>query len=292
MKNYNPFYFIGEALKSLKRNGIMTFASIAVLMSCLVVVGAFSLLVYNIDVNLDSLGVMNKIEVFSEFDASQSDIAALENNIKALDNVAEVVHMTKEERLASIKETYQAYEDITDEENPLSDSFEITYKDNSKVPDLVHELNSLEGVRKINNRFDLAKKIENFKHTVMMIFIWFLAILFIVSLFIIVNTIKLALSSRKKEIEIMRYVGASKWFITLPFIIEGVLIGAVSGTISFFIVKGVYSVVTKQMADVLQMLVIVDFGTLNVPLLFAFLGIGVLTGIIGSFISITKHLNT
>ena len=292
MKNYNPFYFIGEALKSLKRNGVMTFASVAVLMSCLVVVGGFFLLVYNIDVNLENFGVMNKIEVFSEFDASQSDIAALENNIKALDNVAEVVHMTKEERLASIKETYQAYEDITDEENPLSDSFEITYKDNSKVPDLVHELNSLEGVRKINNRFDLAKKIENFKHTVMMIFIWFLAILFIVSLFIIVNTIKLALSSRKKEIEIMRYVGASKWFITLPFIIEGVLIGAVSGTISFFIVKGVYSVVTKQMADVLQMLVIVDFGTLNVPLLFAFLGIGVLTGIIGSFISITKHLNT
>ena len=292
MRRYNPFYFIGEALKSLKRNGVMTFASIAVLMSCLIVVGGFFLLVYNIDVNLENFGVMNKIEVFSEFDATPGEIQQLEKDIRALDNVAGVIHMTKEERLAAIKETYQAYEDITDEENPLSDSFEVTYSDNSKVPDLVHQLKSLEGVRKINNRYDLAKKIENFKHTIMMIFIWFLAILFIVSLFIIVNTIKLALSSRKREIEIMRYVGASKWFITLPFVIEGVLIGAVSGVISFFIVKAVYSVVTKQMADVLQMLIVVDFKSISTPLLFAFLGIGILTGIIGSFISITKHLNT
>ncbi len=292
MRRYNPFYFIGEALKSLKRNGVMTFASIAVLMSCLIVVGGFFLLVYNIDVNLENFGVMNKIEVFSEFDATPGEIQQLEKDIRALDNVADVIHMTKEERLAAIKETYQAYEDITDEENPLSDSFEVTYSDNSKVPDLVHQLKSLEGVRKINNRYDLAKKIENFKHTIMMIFIWFLAILFIVSLFIIVNTIKLALSSRKREIEIMRYVGASKWFITLPFVIEGVLIGAVSGVISFFIVKAVYSVVTKQMADVLQMLIVVDFKSIDTPLLFAFLGIGILTGIIGSFISITKHLNT
>lgn len=292
MRRYNPFYFIGEAFKSLKRNGVMTFASIAVLMSCLVVVGGFFLLVYNIDVNLENFGVMNKIEVFSEFDATPSEIEQLERDIRALDNVADVIHTTKEQRLAAIKETYQAYEDITDEENPLSDSFEVTYSDNSKVPDLVHQLNSLPGVRKINNRYDLAKKIENFKNTVMMIFIWFLAILFIVSLFIIVNTIKLALSSRKREIEIMRYVGASKWFITLPFIIEGVLIGAVSGVLSFFIVKAVYSVVTKQMADVLQMLIIVDFSTINAPMILAFLGIGILTGIIGSFISITKHLNT
>ncbi len=292
MRRYNPFYFIGEAFKSLKRNGVMTFASIAVLMSCLVVVGGFFLLVYNIDVNLENFGVMNKIEVFSEFDATPSEIEQLERDIRALDNVADVIHTTKEQRLAAIKETYQAYEDITDEENPLSDSFEVTYSDNSKVPDLVHQLNSLPGVRKINNRYDLAKKIENFKNTVMMIFAWFLAILFIVSLFIIVNTIKLALSSRKREIEIMRYVGASKWFITLPFIIEGVLIGAVSGVLSFFIVKAVYSVVTKQMADVLQMLIIVDFSTINAPMILAFLGIGILTGIIGSFISITKHLNT
>ena len=292
MRRYNPFYFIGEAFKSLKRNGVMTFASIAVLMSCLVVVGGFFLLVYNIDVNLENFGVMNKIEVFSEFDATPSEIEQLERDIRALDNVADVIHTTKEQRLAAIKETYQAYEDITDEENPLSDSFEVTYSDNSKVPDLVHQLNSLPGVRKINNRYDLAKKIENFKNTVMMIFAWFLAILFIVSLFIIVNTIKLALSSRKREIEIMRYVGASKWFITLPFIIEGVLIGAVSGVLSFFIVKAVYSVVTKQMADVLQMLIIVDFRTINAPMILAFLGIGILTGIIGSFISITKHLNT
>ena len=291
-KYYNPFYFVGEALKSLKRNGIMTFASIAVLMSCLVVVGAFSLLVYNIDVNLDSLGVMNKIEVFCAFDASPSQITAIEKEIRGLDNVADLTHTTKSERLAAIKETYDAYDDITEEENPLSDSFEITYSDSKKVPELELRLKGIDGVRKVTNRYDLAKKIENFKNTVMMIFIWFLAILFVVSLFIIVNTIKLALSSRKHEIEIMRYVGASKWFITLPFIIEGVIIGSVSAVVSFFIMKGGYSIVTRQMNDLTQMLKVVDFATIDMSLLIGFLGIGVLTGIIGSFISITKHLNT
>ena len=291
-KYYNPFYFVGEALKSLKRNGIMTFASIAVLMSCLVVVGAFSLLVYNIDVNLDSLGVMNKIEVFCAFDASPSQITAIEKEIRGLDNVADLTHTTKSERLAAIKETYDAYDDITEEENPLSDSFEITYSDSKKVPELELRLKGIDGVRKVTNRYDLAKKIENFKNTVMMIFIWFLAILFVVSLFIIVNTIKLALSSRKHEIEIMRYVGASKWFITLPFIIEGVIIGSVSAVVSFFIMKGGYSIVTRQMNDLTQMLKVVDFATIDMSLLIGFLGIGVLTGIVGSFISITKHLNT
>ena len=292
MKNYNPFYFIGEALKSLKRNGVMTFASVAVLMSCLVVIGAFSLLVYNIDVNLEALGVMNKIEVFVNFDASQSEIKAVEREIRALDNVSDVTHTTKSERLAAIKETYDAYDDISEEENPLSDSFEITYADNKKVPELELKLKQLEGVRKVTNRYDLAKKIENFKNTIMMIFLWFLLILFVVSLFIIVNTIKLALSSRKREIEIMRYVGAAKWFITLPFIIEGVLIGSVSAVISFFIMKGGYSVVTRQMSDMTQMLTVVPFSSFDMLLLFGFLGIGILTGIVGSMISITKHLNT
>lgn len=292
MRRYNPFYFIGEALKSLKRNGIMTFASVAVLMSCLVVIGGFSLLVYNINVNLEAFGVMNKIEVFTVFNASQSEIGEVEKSIRALDNVAEVVHTTKSERLARIKQEYDAYSDITDEENPLSDSFEITYKDNKKVPELELQLKQIPGVRKITNRYDLAKKIDNFKNSIMMIFIWFLIILFVVSIFIIVNTIKLALSSRRREIEIMRYVGASKWFITLPFVIEGVLIGAVSAIISFFIVKGAYSVVVKQMTDMTQVIKAVDFSSVNVQMIFAFLGIGIVTGVIGSFISITRHLNT
>ncbi|MBQ7475409.1 MAG: permease-like cell division protein FtsX [Clostridia bacterium] len=292
MRRYNPFYFILEALKSLKRNGVMTFASVAVLMSCLVVIGGFSLLVYNIDVNLENFGVMNKIEVFSNFDAGAGELEALERDIRALDNVEEVTHTTKAERLAAIKKDYDAYEDITDEENPLSDSFEVTYKDNKKVPELEMQLKQLNGVRKLTNRYDLAKKIENFKNTVMMIFLWFLIILFVVSLFIIVNTIKLALSSRKREIEIMRYVGASKWFITLPFIIEGVLIGAVSAVISFFIVKGAYSVVTRQMGDMTQVITTVNISPYNTLILLGFLGIGILTGIIGSLISIAKHLNT
>jgi len=298
MKSFRPFYFLIEALKSLKRNGVMTLASVAVLMSCLIVIGGFSLLVYNIDVNLEQFGEMNKIAVFCQFDASEDEISGLKSTIEQLDNVKEVVRHTKEERLKTFQEEHvDAYGDITSEENPLSDSLEITYKstDTQKISNLTYELEKLKGegqIRKISNRYTLSKKIDNFKNTVMMIFIWFLAILLVVSVFIIVNTIKLALVSRKREIGIMRYIGATKWFITLPFIIEGMLIGLVAGTLAFFIIKIVYNTVVVRSFNVATFITIAKFSTIEPVMVIGFLLIGVVTGVVGSFISLVKYLNT
>ena len=188
MRRYNLFYFIGEALKSLKRNGVMTFASIAVLLSCLLVIGGFSLLVLNIDVNLEKLGTLNEIVVFCQPDASEDEIKSVEEAIHKLDNVDTVTHSTKSEQLKQLKEEDpDLYGDITDEENPLSDSFAIKYKDNDKVSTLDYELKQIEGVRKVRNSLDLSNKIEGIKHSIMIVFFWFLAILFVVSIFIIIS---------------------------------------------------------------------------------------------------------
>lgn len=298
MKSFRPLYFLIEALKSLKRNGVMTLASVAVLMSCLIVIGGFSLLVYNIDVNLEQFGEMNKIAVFCEFDASEDEITSLQKTIEELDNVKDVVRHTKEERLEEFKKDHvDAYGDITSEENPLSDSLEITYKstDTKKIENLSYELEKLKSegqIRKISNRYTLSKKIDNFKHTVMMIFIWFLAILLVVSVFIIVNTIKLALVSRKNEIGIMRYIGATKWFITLPFIIEGMLIGLAAGVLAFLITKLVYNTVVVRAFNVATFISIADFARIEPTFIVGFILIGVVTGVVGSFISLVKYLNT
>lgn len=291
MRRYNVFYFIWEALKGMKRNGVMTFASIAVLLSCLLVIGGFSLIVVNIDLNLDQLGNLNEMVAFCESDADDDTVKRIKGEINALDNVASLVHATKEEQLKKLQtENPTLYGDITDEENPLSDSFTITYKDNEKVPELSYQLQQIEGVRKVRNNLELANTIENVKHSIMLVFIWFLAILFVVSIFIIINTIKLSVFSRRKEISIMRYIGATNWFITLPFLFEGIFIGIVSGVGSFFILKFGYSAIASGAASDIQMISFISFAEISGIVLLAAIGIGVLTGVLGGLISLGKYL--
>ena len=291
MKQYNIFYFIGEALKSLKRNGVMTFASIAVLLSCLLVIGGFSLLVLNIDINLEKLGTLNDIVVFCENDATEEEIDAVESAIAKLDNIESVTHTTKAEQLAALKkDDPELYGDITEEENPLSDSFTVKYKDNDKVTQLDYELHQIEGVRKVRNSLDLSNRIESLKNNIMLIFMWFLIILFVVSIFIIINTIKIAVLNRKKEISIMRYIGATAWFIILPFIFEGIIMGLVSALGSFFIIKFGYGALIGQSMSELQMISFINFNDISGTVLALALVIGIATGIIGSSISLGKYL--
>ena len=291
MRRYNVFYFIFEALKGMKRNGVMAFASIAVLLSCLLVIGGFSLIVVNINLNLEHLGNLNEMVAFCESDADDATVERIKNAINALDNVDGLIHATKEEQLKKLQdENPTLYGDITEEENPLSDSFTVTYEDNSKVPELAYQIKQIEGVRKVRNNLELANKIEGLKNGIMLVFVWFLAILFVVSVFIIINTIKLSVFSRRKEISIMRYIGATNWFITLPFIFEGIFIGLASGIGSFFILKFGYSAIVSGAASDIQMISFMNFSEISTIVLLGALGIGIVTGVLGGLISLGKYL--
>ena len=250
MRRYNPFYFIGQAFEGLWRNGVMSFASIAVLMSLLVVTGGFTLLVANINKNLDEFNSIKQIVVFCEQDATDEEIAVLGDTIGKLDNIEKVQHVTKKEGLEKMKAEYEAYSDVSEEDNPLPDSFVITYIDNEKVSDLDYQLKNLDGVVKVNNRLDLATKIESFKRGVMLVFAWFLVILGVVSFFIIMNTIKLSVFSRRNEISIMQYVGATGWFISLPYIIEGIIIGIIASVAAYFIEWYIYFYIEEMVYSV------------------------------------------
>ena len=294
MKRYSITYFITQGFKGLWRNGVMSFASVAVLMSCLVVLGGFTLLVYTININLEQFGLLNEIVVFVERNLTEEQIVSVEEQIRALDNVAEVRRTTRAEALEEVKnqseEYAHLYADITPEENPMSDSFTITYKDNDGVITLSYLLGQIEGVRKVNNRLDLAVKITSFKNGVLLIFTWFLVILFVVSLFVIINTIKLSVFARRGEISIMRYVGATGWFITLPFLVEGIVIGAVASIAAFFIEKYFYHYIEAMVMSDLQMISLVSFASVQPTVFWGFLAVGVFAGIVGSSISLGKYL--
>lgn len=304
MRRYNIFYFIAEAFKSLKRNGAMTFASIAVLLSCLLVIGGFSLLVVNIDVNLDKLGTLSDIVVFCQPDATAEEIDNIRKYVGTIDGITQE-HKSKAAHLQELKEkNKELYGNISEEENPLSDTFTIKYDDSDKVQDIIQKLSDKDyikkyceehgmeepDIRKVNNRLDLSQKIENIKNAIMLVFIWFLAILFIVSIFIIINTIKIAVLNRKKEISIMRYIGASAWFIALPFIFEGAILGLFSGIGAYFCMQVGYSLVLSKLVTDLQMITLVSFSQVAPYVLLGGLGIGVFTGVTGSAISLGKYL--
>ncbi len=290
MRRYNIFYFIGQALSGLWRNGVMTFASIAVLMSCLVVLGGFTLLVETINLNLEQFGVLKEIVVFCDQNLTEDEIVEIGNKIEKLDNIEKIERVTKEEGLEYMKTKYDVYSDVTDDVNPLPDRYDITYIDNDKVSELDYQLRQIEGITKVNNRFELATTLENFKGGIKLVFAWFLIILAVVSVFIIINTIKLSVFSRKNEISIMRYVGATGWFISLPFIFEGIFIGLFASICAYFIEWYIYSYIETLVVTDLQMLTIMQFSDIGNYVLWGFIGVGVLAGIFGSSLSLKKYL--
>ena len=190
---------MGQSFKGLWRNGVMTLASITVLISCLIVIGSFALLTLNINVNLKKIGLMNEIVVFVDESKTEEEVSAIGEQIRALDNVSEVKFISKDEALAEEKEKYSEYSalyELVDGDNPLRDSFVITYEDNSKASTTVYQVNHIDGIAKVNFRLDLVTTIEKIKSGISLVLIWFMAILFVVSIFVIINTIKLAVHSK------------------------------------------------------------------------------------------------
>ena len=167
---YSIRFFLSQAVKGLWRNGVMSFASVAVLLSLLVGLGSFALLIMNINVNLDKIASLNEIMVYCEYDLTEDEIAEVQKKIEALDNIGELKHITKAESLEKMKAESGDYEDlysdINESNNPLCDSFEIIYADSDEtsVFNLESELRAIEGVRKINSVYKIAKTIDSLKN--------------------------------------------------------------------------------------------------------------------------------
>ncbi|MBQ4141294.1 MAG: ABC transporter permease [Clostridia bacterium] len=297
---YNPFYFLFDAIRNLWRHRATGFASVLVLTSCLILLGAFGLLIRNIDVNVQKLGLLNEIVVFVDYDTTPQELQIITEDIKALENVTYVDYISKDAGFESMKDTYPDYADLFDSisqsgDNPLADSFIVTYKDTAGANKLEYDLLQIEGVMKVNNRVDYAATIENFKSGLSFVFIWFFALLLAVSVFVIFNTIKLAVHGRRNEISIMRFIGATKAYIIAPFIIEGVAIGAVSAAIAYFADMGIYNYVLKNAgvgtSQIMNMFSLIPFSDMQVELLAIFMLLGIVTGVVASIVSLQKNLS-
>lgn len=294
MRRYSLSYLAGQGVKGLFRNGVMSVAAIAVLMACLAVLGSFSLLIYNLNINLDEVALLNEIIVWADYDASDDEVEAIGEKIDSLDNIESVTFVSKEEALESERDRYGEYSHVFDyfsgEDNPLPDVFHIKYSSLDGVSTLVYELSHIDGVRKVSNRSDIAQTIESIKSGVYFIFVWFLAILFVVSVFIIINAIRAAVESRSREIAVMRYVGATNRFMTAPFAVEGFLIGLIAAALGYLVQWYLYSALENIITGTYKFIHIVPFMDLWSIVLCGFIFVGIFCGLLGSSISLRKYL--
>lgn len=292
MKGASLKYLTKEGFRSVWVNKLMSLASIAVLMACLVIIGLGAMIFFNINALLDSVENQNVIIAFAQNDATDEDVSIIGNKIKALDNVEDCIFVPKDDALLEQRESMGADAALLDglEENPLPDAYKVVVKDLNKFGDTVSQLKAIDGVQRVRESSDVAAKLVNIRKAVTIISVGIVALLFIVSLFIISNTIRITMFSRKLEISIMKAVGATNWFIRWPFMIEGVNLGVISCLVSFVVLIGIYSGVQYTCSGLIDQFKLVNFWDYAWYILGIFAAIGIFTGSVGSLISMSKYL--
>ena len=286
-------YFLREGLTSAFVHGFTSFAAMLVIAACLMITGTFSLVAYNLDLQIRELEGKSEIVIYIDEQVSREDAQALKSKIKAIDNIKTADFVTKEQLfedyLESLGEDAYVMEELRDD-NPLRDSYQITMKDVSLHKETVEALEDLDGVAASSSMQEVSDRLIQIRKVVNLISVTLVALLGAVSVFIIANTVKLAMFARKEEIAVMKMVGATNHFIRAPFVVEGMFLGMCAALLAFFVQWGVYAYVTKQLAEGTAILTMVSFTTVWQPVLGVMLAAGLILGVGGSVITIRRFL--
>ena len=284
-------YLVKEGV-NVWSNRIMSIASVCVLVSCLVLTGAAALLSINVQSTVDAVGQNNEIKVFIKEELSQIEAKYIGREIEKMDNVKEVIFVSSEEALATYKKQVgeQLFEKLGERKKVLPDRFRVQMKDLSKYDETVKEIKAINGVDSISDRRSFAEKLTKVSNLVNIIAVGVVIALIIISLFIIANTIRATMYSRRFEISIMKSVGATDMFVRMPFLVEGMVIGIISAAISTGALALLYNALVSVMLKTNLPLEFLSFTDVVLPLALAFVVVGVLVGFFGGFISIRKYL--
>ena len=290
-------YLFKEGFRNTWSNRMMSIASICVLMSCLVLIGCASMIFLNIESLLGRIEEENVVMVYIQDDTSDADIAAMDTQLKGLDNVKEVEFVPKEDawadQLSTMEEAQAQFFTEISSDIPLPDAFKVTVDDLTYFDQTVSQIEQLDHIDTIRENKDLAEKLVTIRHGVEVISIVIVVVLLAISVFIISNTIKLTVYSRRLEISIMKSVGATNSFVRLPFVVEGMILGIISGVISLGLVWAFYEFAIHQFSDLLSSLQLdaLNFADYALPMLGIFIAIGIVTGVGGALISMGRYLN-
>ena len=294
MKINNIGYLLKEGLRGIFLHGFMSFAAVCVTVACLLIVGSFSCLVYNINIMVEELNKTNEILVYIDETLSDAEAKSVGTKLNGIANVHQIRFVSREEALANFRADHQedeAFDGVQAED--LRHRFVVVLEDNTLMEQTDEEIKKIPGVAKTNAAYELAEGFATIQSVLHIASIAVIAVLLVVSLLIISNTVKLAMYDRKDEIAIMKMVGATNGFIRLPFVVEGFTLGMVGAALAFGLEWLMYDTLVNRInsVDSLQLFSFVPFQQLLLPMIATFAAAGLFVGVVGSWTSIRKFMN-
>ena len=296
MLNLSRFkYSFSEAKKNVIRNGLMSIASLFTIACCLLILGVFAILSINVNHITDKIKDQCEVQLYINVGTPQERVAQIGQEIAGTANVKETSLFTKEETLQyAINDMFEGDATMLEgfsEDNPFSDSYKVVLHDIEKTNETVDALSKIADVEKVVNKQDVVNVVLSLSGTIKKFSIVIMLILLIIAIVIISNTVKLTVFNRRKEINIMKYIGATDRFIRVPFVLEGLIVGFLGAVLAFIVVAWGYYALVNYMSDLnFGVVELVKTGEIAPLLAILFVTFGSLIGVVGSAVSMRKHL--
>lgn len=299
MRLHNLGYLLKEGTRNVLHNKLMSFACIGVLLACLLLIGGASMISLNVNSMVSYVEDQSEVVLILDDGITQAETDALELRLSRMDEILSARYVSKEEALQSQRAALgedAVLLDGFDENNVFPASYVVRVQDISQLDAIVKSLETLGGVEKVKAQTDVAEILTALKRTVGIAGAAVVAILIVVSVLIITNTIKISIFSRRKEINIMKYVGATDAFIRLPFLMEGMIIGLTAAILAFLILGAGYTYLiqwmNQRLGDYLGIFFnnAIAFGDVALYVFGAFTGLGIAVGVVGSGLFIGRYL--
>lgn len=295
MKKSSIGYFLKEGFRNIFLHGFMSFAAVSVIVVCLIITGTTALISYDINLNIVKLQNESEIVVYIEDTYTTEEARDMEKTILQVDNVAKAEFEDKDTALEAYREELDENADLLDgfdsSNNPLRDAFHITMKDPSKVAATKAALESVDGIGNAVANEEVVARLIQLQRMFQAISVTLVVALGLISIFIIANTVKLAMLARRREISIQKMVGATNWFIRWPFVIEGLVLGLLAGAIAFGLEWALYEQLSGFILDNLPQFTMAEFQGLMFYVLGIFAGAGVIVGVGGSSLTIRRFMD-
>lgn len=293
MKKNNIGYLLREGVRGIFVNGFMSFAAVCVTVACLIIMGSFMLILYNLSEMIQDLERKNQMLVYIDETYSEAKAKSVGSQLNLISNIQKAEFVSREEALNTFVEE-QGNDSLFDgiDSSTFRDRFVITLEDNSLMQETEAQIREVDGVADVSARYDIVNGFQTVQKVLNIASAVIIVVLFVVSLLIISNTVKLAMYSRSQEIAIMKMVGATNSFIRMPFVVEGFILGFLGALVAFFLEWGLYDFVALKVAeiDTLKLITVVDFLELIEPVALMYAATGFVVGVFGSLLSIRKFL--
>lgn len=296
MNQYNMGYHLKEGFRSIFTHGLMSFAAVCMIVACLIIMGSFSLVAVNLDNTLGDLEAQNEFTAYVDESLTEEQAKALQGKLERLANVSSATFVDRQAAMDQYVERYadsenkDLFEDLP--ENTLRHRYRIHVVEIEKMGETVKAVEQISGIAKVTASLDIADGFVTLRNMAGAVAWILIAMLLIISLFIIANTIKLATFHRREEIAIMKMCGATNSFIRWPFIVEGMLLGLTGALVAFLLQWAVYELVGRAViqSNGLSLLTILPFQSMIAHILPVFIGAGLFIGVVGSVLAIRKFL--